>query len=155
MVHVAGPQEGDAVAALMQGFRDHLGYDEPTDAEVRAGVERLLADVQTDFLLAVREDAPVGVCQLRYRWGIWLGGVDCLLEDLYVAARARGAGVGRSLVAAAVAHARDERGARRMELDVNERNTAAIALYERFGFRTASTASAYEGGRDLYFRLHL
>jgi hypothetical protein len=39
-----------------------------------------------------------------------------------------------------------------MELDANERNEAAIALYEPFGF--SSTNNPY-GGRDLYFRLHL
>ena len=44
------------------------------------------------------------------------------------------------------------RGCRRAELDVNERNEAAIALYESFGFSAA--ANSY-GGRDLYLRLHL
>ena len=46
-----------------------------------------------------------------------------------------------------------ERGARRIELDVNEANEPALKLYEAFGFGGKS-AEVY-GGRDLYQRVHL
>jgi ribosomal protein S18 acetylase RimI-like enzyme len=68
-----------------------------------------------------------------------------------VAPPARGAGLGRALVQAAVERART-RGCRRIELDVNETNDAALALYGAFGFST--TANGY-GARDLYMRLHI
>jgi ribosomal protein S18 acetylase RimI-like enzyme len=87
--------------------------------------------------------------QLRYRWGIWRAGFDCLLEDLYIVEEARRSGLGRALVEGAIARAR-ERGCRRMELDTNEDNTAARALYEGLGF-----VNDRYGGRDLYYRLHL
>ena len=153
-VWVAGPEEAEAVAGLMVAFRTHLGYDWPSDNAFLAGVERLLDDRDTDFLLGAPDDdsPPAGVCQLRYRWGLWRAGVDCLLEDLFVAEAARGTGLGRALVEGARARA-IERGARRMELDCNEANTAALALYASAGFVTAS--SAYDGARDLYLRLHL
>ena len=153
-VWVAAPGEAGTVAALMTGFRDHLGYDWPSDNAFLAGVERLLEDPATDFLLGApdADSPPAGVCQLRYRWGLWRAGIDCLLEDLFVEGAARGSGLGRALVDAAKARAR-ERGARRMELDCNEANAAAIALYTSAGFATAS--SAFDGARDLYFRLHL
>jgi len=153
-VWVASPAEAETVAGLMIGFRDHLGYDWPSDNAFLAGVERLLDDRDTEFLLGApdADSPPAGVCQLRYRWGLWRAGIDCLLEDLYVAEAARGSGLGRALVESAKARAR-ERGARRMELDCNEANGAALALYASAGFRNAS--SAYDGARDLYFRLHL
>lgn len=141
------------MARLMVAFRDHLGHDWPSENAFLAGVERLIEDRDTEFLLgAPHEDAPpAGVCQLRYRYGLWRAGLDCLLEDLFVEDEARGAGLGRALVAGAIDAAR-ARGARRMELDTNERNEAAIALYESFGF--SATDNPY-GGRDLYMRLHL
>jgi ribosomal protein S18 acetylase RimI-like enzyme len=152
-VWVAQPHETDAVARLMLGFRDHLGLERPTDADGRAAVERLLADPHTEFVLAATEPgAPAtGVAQLRFRYGFWRTGGDCLLEDLYVEGSARGAGLGRALVAATLERAR-ARGCRRAELDVNERNQAALELYERFGFSAA--ANPY-GARDLYMRVHL
>jgi ribosomal protein S18 acetylase RimI-like enzyme len=60
---------------------------------------------------------------------------DCWLEDLFVSADARGRGVGRALVDAAVERAR-ARGCRRIQLDVNEQNGEALALYRSTGFTT-------------------
>lgn len=135
----------------MVDFRNHLDLDWPSDNAFLAGVERLLDDRDSEFLLgAPHEDAPPGgVVQLRYRWGIWRAGFDCLLEDLFVADDARGQGLGRALVEGAIVRAR-ERGCRRMELDTNEDNAPARALYERFGF-----VNDRYGARDLYYRLHL
>ncbi|HEX2103417.1 MAG TPA: GNAT family N-acetyltransferase [Solirubrobacteraceae bacterium] len=150
---IAQPQEADAVTRLMLAFRDHLGLDRPGDDDARASVARLLADPETEFVLAAAEPGAraAGVAQLRYRYGFWRSGGDCLLEDVYVDATARGTGLGRALVQATLERAR-ERGCRRAELDVNESNAAALALYESFGFSAA--ANPY-GARDLYMRLHL
>jgi GNAT superfamily N-acetyltransferase len=152
-VWVADAGEAETVARLMIAFRDHLGLSWPSDNAFLAGVERLLDDRDAEFLLgAPHDDAPpAGVVQLRYRFGIWRAGLDCLLEDLFVEEAARGTGLGRALVQGSIDRAR-ERGCRRMELDVNEANPVAVALYESFGF--SATANHY-GARDLYMRMHL
>jgi GNAT superfamily N-acetyltransferase len=152
-VWVAGPGEAEAVARLLIAFRNHNGLDWPSDNAFLAGVERLLDDANTDYVLAAPHDdaPPAGVAQLRYRFGLWRAGLDCLVEDVYVDAAVRGAGLGRALMEGAIARAR-ERGARRMELDTNERNAAAVALYESLGF--SAVHNAY-GARDLYLRKHL
>jgi GNAT superfamily N-acetyltransferase len=152
-VWVADAGEAETVARLMIAFRDHLGKGWPSDNAFLAGVERLLEDRDTDFILgAPHDDAPpAGVVQLRYRFGLWRAGLDCLLEDLFVEEPARGSGLGRALVQGSIDRAR-ERGCRRMELDVNEANPVAVALYESFGF--SATENTY-GARDLYMRRHL
>jgi ribosomal protein S18 acetylase RimI-like enzyme len=137
----------------MAAFHDHLRLSTPSDDEMRHGVERLLRDAETEFLLAAAEDGapPAGVAQLRFRYGVWRAGGDCLLEDLYVEESARGAGLGHALVGATLDRAR-ARGCRRVELDVNESNEAAQRLYGSFGF--SATSNTY-GARDLYMRLHI
>jgi len=133
-VRVATADDVDNVARLMAAFRDWWERDEPTDEQLAAGVARLLVDPQTEFLLAGPDAArPAGVCQLRYRYGLWYDAPDCWLEDMYVDAEARGLGVGRALGDAALERAR-ERGCRRVQLDVNEANPEALALYRRLGF---------------------
>ncbi len=59
---------------------------------------------------------------------------------------ARGTGLGRALVTAALERAR-ERGCRRVELDTSEGNTPALALYHSLGFDEGP-----EGDRSLFLR---
>ena len=149
----AEPHEAETVAALLVAFRDSLGYDWPSDNSFLAGVEKLLDDMQTDFLLgAPHDDAPpAAVAQLRYRHGLWRAGGDCLIEDVYVAPEARRSGLGRALVAEALERAR-ARGCRRAELDVNEANEPALKLYESLGFGKKATPW---DGRDLFVNIRL
>ena len=149
-VWLASAGERDDVARLLRAFRDWLEADRPTERALIASVERLLADPDTEYLLARTEDGlpPCGVCQLRYRHSVWTGAPDCWLEDLYVEESGRHRGVGAALVRAACERAR-ARGARRIELDSNEDNAAAIALYESLGFSAASKAHGHLQGRDM------
>ena len=144
----AGPDEAPAVAALLAAFRDHLGYDQPSDASMLASVERIIVRDDAEYLLA-GDRAPAGVAQVRYRWSVWWDAEDCWLEDLYVRPEARGSGLGRALTQAAIDRAR-ERGCRRVELDVSSENPAALALYESLGFDTGKT-----GGQDIFMRRKL
>jgi ribosomal protein S18 acetylase RimI-like enzyme len=133
----AKAEDIDTVSELIAAFRSWWGKDEPTLEQIRATTALLIDDRNTEFLLAAPGDGTpaAGVCQLRYRLSVWTGTDDCWLEDLYVDDSARGTGLGRALVEAAVERAA-ARGCRRMELDVNEQNTAALAFYEQLGFTT-------------------
>ena len=133
MIRVATPDDVGVVAGLLCDFRDHEGRHWPPDEAVRAGVERLIGRDDGEFLLG--GDPPAGIVQLRYRYGIWWDAEDCALEDLFVRAEARGSGLGRALVEAAIDRAR-ARGCRRMELDTAEENEPALALYRSLGFRS-------------------
>jgi GNAT superfamily N-acetyltransferase len=148
----AEPHEAERVAALLIGFRNHLGFDWPSDEAFLASVERLIEDPATEYLLGAPQAGapPAGVVQLRFRWSVWRAAEDCELEDLFVSPQARRGGLGRALVEAAIGRAR-ERGCRRIALDTAERNEAAVPLYRSFGF----SDEAYEGGRAMLLRLAL
>ena len=149
VIRLATTDDAADVARLMIGFRDWQGRTEPSDASIEASVRRLLADPNTDYLLG--GDPPAGVLQLRFRHAVWTGTDDAHLEDLFVSEDARGSGIGRELVEAAMERAR-ERGAARILLDTNEANEAAVRLYASVGFRSGSEET---GGRDLFMRLRL
>jgi ribosomal protein S18 acetylase RimI-like enzyme len=145
----AQPDEAETVARLLIAFRNWWGRDWPSDNAFLAGVERLMADTSTEFLLCAKDadSPPVAVAQIRFRWGIWHASNDCWLEDLFVEPEARGHGLAKALIEAAVQSAK-ARGSRRLELDVSDSNEAALGLYESLGFRCKSAP-----GRD--FMMHL
>lgn len=145
--------EAEAVAALLVAFRDHLGRDWPSANAFLASVERLMERGEAEYLLGAHDDgdAPAAVAQLRFRFGIWFAAPDCILEDLYVSPLARGAGLGREMVEAAIARAA-ERECRRVELDVGEDNAPARALYAGAGFHSGADD---DGHRQLFMRRRL
>jgi ribosomal protein S18 acetylase RimI-like enzyme len=150
VIRVATEEDAADVVRLMIRFRDWQGRDEPSDASIEASVSRLLGNPDTIYLLAGDQD-PVGVLQLRFRHSVWTGTDDAHLEDVFVEDRARGTGVGRALVEAALERAR-ERGCARMELDANEANEPAVALYRSIGFESWSEAAK---GHNRFMRLRL
>jgi ribosomal protein S18 acetylase RimI-like enzyme len=84
--------------------------------------------------------------------GIRPGEGDALVLAVYVVPESRGRGVVDALLDAALALARDELGATRMVLQVNEHNAAARRVYERHGYRLTGEFLQHPerpGARDL------
>jgi ribosomal protein S18 acetylase RimI-like enzyme len=148
--------EAEEIARLLVAFREWNGSHTPPAEAMHASVCRLLEDPGTEYLLGASagEVVACGVCQLRFRHSVWTSSEDCWIEDLFVAGAARGQGVGRALVQLACERAR-ARAAVRIELDTNEANTAALALYESLGFSAKSKAHGALLGRDIVMGLRL
>jgi RimJ/RimL family protein N-acetyltransferase len=106
-----------------------IGAEAPVDVERRR--QRMAADVDAEDVIVLVAEAggePVGQLGLQLaRYGV----ADL---GMLVAAGWRGRGVGTALLAEAIARARAA-GAHKIALQVWPHNAAAIALYERFGFR--------------------
>jgi DNA-binding MarR family transcriptional regulator/GNAT superfamily N-acetyltransferase len=81
------------------------------------------------FLVATLRGEPVGCGALRFH-----GRGPAELKRMWVAAPARGLGVGRRLLAALEAHAAAN-GIRTVRLDTNKALTEAIAMYRSAGYR--------------------
>ena len=148
-IRLAGEDDVEAIASLLAAFRTWFGRDSPSEESLARSVRRLLADPGTEYLVA--GEPAVGVCQLRYRYGVWFEAEDCCLEDLYVRDEVRGEGLGRALAESALERAR-ERGCARIELDVNEANPPALALYRSLGFESRPARAE---GNNLLMRLRL
>lgn len=147
-LRIASPADVAPVTHLVAGFRDFLGGDSPTNAEIEATATVLLRDRSTEFLLIGEPEA--GFAQTRFRLSVWTGGEDAWLEDLFVEESARGKGYGRKLLEAAVERARS-RGCDRIQLDVNQANEGALALYESLGFRAIHNPAKWGDSPDLFF----
>lgn len=133
-------------------FRDSLQRATPSADGLRDSLTRLLLRPELAFFLATEQSRPLGYAAQRYLFSSWAQGEEALLEDLYVSTHARGAGLGRRLVEAAITHARS-RGCRSMSLDTNENNAASNAVYRRLGFTCARPR--WNGGRQIRHDLKL
>ncbi|UGB38105.1 GNAT family N-acetyltransferase [Frateuria soli] len=130
----------DALVALeLHAFRG--------DRMSRAQYRRHLASPRATVLVA---DTPgeglLGSALVFFR----TGSSRARLYSIATAAAARGRGIGASLLAAAEDAAR-ARGCRALRLEVRMDNIAAMALYERAGYRRiGSYAGYYEDGEGAW-----
>jgi ribosomal protein S18 acetylase RimI-like enzyme len=130
LVRAAGPADGpaivqlvNAVAAENRWIRSEVSHD------VAERVRRTAAALEDGNLIAFvaeLDGTVVGELSLRVR-------DDRAAFGMVVAAAQRGRGLGRRLLEAAIAHAR-ERAVARVELEVYAHNVAALQLYRSLGF---------------------
>lgn len=110
-------------------------FDEERDRALAAVAERLAPrDDRAVFgafegdelagVVGIKRQEPVKLSHKAYLWG------------MYVAPAARNQGVGRQLVSGALSFAASALRVRQVILGVNAENVAAIALYERLGFKS-------------------
>ena len=122
----------DAVVAMLAevaGEGRWIATEAPVDVGRRR--RRMVEDIE-------REDAVVLVAEAGGQPGgepgLHLAGNGGADRGLAVAAAGRGRGIGSALLAEAIDRAR-KAGAHKVALQVWPHNSAAIALYERFGFQ--------------------
>jgi GNAT superfamily N-acetyltransferase len=137
-VRQAAAADAGDIARLLHDFNTE--YGEPTPG-VEALAQRMRELLAGDTVVLLAGDGPDGLAVLRLRSSIWTAGLECYLAELYVVPALRGQGRGRALMEAALELAR-KRGADWMELNTDEGDVAARALYERLGFK--ATADYYE-----------
>lgn len=123
------------IAVLDSYASDPRGGGTPLSAEVRARlIPGLKAHPTTRILLAFDGDQAVGLCVGFLGFSTFQARPLLNIHDLAVVPDRRGGGVGRALLTAAEAHAR-QAGCCKLTLEVQDDNHPARNLYERFGFR--------------------
>lgn len=148
-VRVASTADLEALVRLATAFRDHHGLAEPSEADFRTAIARLLQDEGTEFLFACSAGGgtSLGYVQSRYRYSVWTLALEAEIEDVFVVQAARRRGIGRQLMVCAMARA-IAKGCHTIGLNTNERNTGAVALYQQLGF--CAERARWHGGRQLW-----
>ena len=134
-VRPAAPRDADLIAELIKELAvyeklEHEAVATPADltAALFGASPRAFCDI------ADVDGAPVGFALWFYSFSTFRGRCGLYLEDLFVRPAARGAGVGRTLLARLARRCADE-GLARLAWSVLDWNAPALAFYERLGAR--------------------
>ena len=126
-IRLLQPADHQALAALMVEMQGHYSVPCPPLAEILAGLAALPSGV--DILIAVQDEAVLGfasACNLYPGPGLKTG---FFLKEIYVADAARGAGLGRRLMAA-LAELALKRGHRRIDWTADADDAALLRFYD-------------------------
>lgn len=142
-LRAASPQDGEAVTALLSEFgAPRTPPAERMDAVLRTFDDHLrrVAAGQGRTVVAELDGAVAGVCAVEWRDAFWTAETHAWLPDLIVTEAARGQGIGRALLADAMAAAAAH-GATQLSLESGPTRAAAHELYRSSGF--AETGQTY------------
>lgn len=123
---------------LLSFMRDYYALDGlPFEANAaRAALSTLLADASLGRVWLVADGgAMVGYVVLTLGYSLEYLGRDAFVDELYLQPESRGRGLGAQALAAVEQEAR-KLGVRALHLEVERHNKRALALYERWGFRS-------------------
>lgn len=129
------PADHDDWLALWRGYQAFYKVDLPPEA-ISTTWARLLDPAEPMWaMLAFDGDLPVGLVHWVRHRSTWTPGDYVYLQDLFVAKKARGRGIGRKLIEHVYAAARDL-GAARVYWLTHESNETAMQLYDRIADRS-------------------
>jgi GNAT superfamily N-acetyltransferase len=126
-------EQMDALLPLIAAYQRFYEVEDVDDERNRAFFARFLAPSENGMLLGAWRDAELlGYACLYWTFTSLVPAEMVLLNDLYVIPESRGKGVGRTLIEASAAVAR-ERGAHHLQWVTAPDNTTAQRLYDSTG----------------------
>lgn len=130
---LAGPDHLDGVTALVAAFHAESGINS-TDEQRHAGVAPLLDGVPHGCVYLIGPPrAPIGYIVVTFGWSVEFGGLDAIIDELYIRPGVRGRGIASEALIA-VPRALAGGGLRAIHLEVDKTNGKALKLYQRAGF---------------------
>ena len=128
----------------------HAMLSEMAEAEggvIGGGVEALLlhgfgSEPRFRVVLVEERGIALGFCLFLPEYSSWRGAMGLFVQDIYLNHAARGKGLGRGLLAAALAESQDWQPAF-MALMVKRSNVLAIGFYQTLGFALRDASDPY------------
>lgn len=128
------PEHLEKVLPLIAAFHAEEGI-ESTEESRHAGIAPLLEGnpYGAAYLLGPAR-APIGYVVVCFGWSVEFGGLDAIIDELYIRPGVRGRGIATEALIA-LPKALSAYGLRAVHLEVDRTNDAAVKLYRRAGFR--------------------
>lgn len=130
---LAKPEHLDKVVALCGAFHAEEGITQTDEARTNALMPLLEGQPYGVVYLIGPPRAPIGYMVICFGWSVEFGGLDAIIDELYIRPGVRGRGIATEALIS-VPRALSEGGLRAIHLEVDRDNTKAMQLYKRAGF---------------------
>lgn len=133
LLHLATPKDLDRLATMVAAF--HLEEGLPTTEAMRHAALQPLLDGSPHgaIWLIGPQIAPVGYVCVSFGWSLELGGLDGMVDELWIREKVRGRGMGTEALAA-LQKALQPAGVKALSLEVAHGRDNARRLYRKAGF---------------------
>ncbi len=130
---LGAPDHLEKLVALVAAFHAEEGI-EMSDEARRNGLGPLLDGIPHGAVYLIGPPrAPIGYIVITFGWSVEFGGLDAIIDELYIRPGVRGRGIASEALIA-LPRALAGAGLRAIHLEVARDNAAAIKLYRRAGF---------------------
>lgn len=130
---LAKPEHLEKLVTLVEAFHTEEGISS-TDDTRRAGVLPLLEGIPHGCAYLIGPpNAPIGYIVICFGWSVEFGGMDAIIDELFIRPGVRGRGIASEALIA-LPRALSAFGLRAIHLEVNKDNPNARKLYTRAGF---------------------
>ncbi|EBA07354.1 GNAT family N-acetyltransferase [Sagittula stellata] len=133
-LHLATADDLPKLLPMVAGFHAEMEFG--TDAEHhRAAIQPLLdgSPHGAIWLIGPRR-APVGYIAITFGWSLEFGGLDAIVDEIYIRPAVRGRGMGGEAVHG-IAMALKDAGVRALHLEVDREDDKAQTFYARNKFK--------------------
>lgn len=132
-LQLAAPEDLEKLLTLVAAFHAEQGYD-TDDAHRRAALAPLLdgSPHGAVWLIGPRK-APVGYIAITFGWSIEFGGLDGIIDELYIRPAVRKRGMGSEALRS-ITKALKTGGVRALHLEVDRADDATQRFYTRARF---------------------
>jgi diamine N-acetyltransferase len=131
---VATISDVEMLLRFMREFNqiDDYGFAEST---ARPALEKFINDASLGYLWLIEgEDKAIGYVAVTFGYSFEFHGRDAFVDELFLEANYRGQGIGNQTMQFIEERCR-EFGVKALHLEVERTNSAALALYRKFGFK--------------------
>lgn len=131
---LGAPEHLDKLVSLVAAFHAEAGI-EMSDEQRRIGLAPLLEGIPHGAAYLIGPPrAPIGYVVISFGWSVEFGGLDAMIDEIYVRPGVRKRGIASETMIA-LPRALAQGGLCAIHLEVDRENTAALKLYQRAGFR--------------------
>lgn len=132
-LHLAGPDDLPRLLPMVAAFHDHGGYGTSPEHQHAAVAPLLKGSPHGAIWLIGPRRAPVGYIVVSFGWSIEYGGMDAIVDELFIRSAVRGRGMGTDALNA-LATALAQGGVKALHLEADVGDAPLKRFYERCTF---------------------